>query len=195
MGRTPAEEAFNPDGPTEIGPVIGERILTREEVIRAFRGFKRKGIPLTEIARQAGYRPATLYNCLAMDRIGVKMRTRLTWIVKALQKGHLVAVRSGGRGWVFLPSGAAALKRPEIKARLERCVCGRYVTCPCGAFKPARVRRCLLPSHSVAVAKRADTLMNQVAQSPNARSAVPYGGSGSLSVSPLGSLQRKLTKT
>ena len=181
MVRIPADQAFE-DGPSEIGPLLDDEVLTREQCMRALRQFRRQKIPLAEIARQAGYKPQTLLNAFHMDRIGPKMRRRMTWIIRGLQKKHLVVVSVKGKGVLLLPS-KAALKQPHLKARLERCACVLYATCPCGALKPWQVAQWRRPSRLDAVEKAVAESTPVWPRNQSARHAAPLGVSGSLSAS------------
>jgi len=165
----------------EVGPELDTEPLSEEQTLRGLRRLKSKKVALTEFARQIGYSPLTVKKIMDGEHASLKFRQRASWLLRALLDGKLMVVKANrGGGQVFLPT-AKALEMQEVRARLERCVCGRYTRCPCAAHKPTWVNPWRVPSRSGAAKKDAVGSTALLQPSPSARTAAPLGASGYLS--------------
>lgn len=81
----------------------GKRILSEEEVRRWLRRFRyedryRKGpdrVPLKVVAEFVGLHRDTLYAAIDGGRISEVTRSRLTWVINAIERGRLRFTRHG----------------------------------------------------------------------------------------------------
>jgi hypothetical protein len=180
--------------------VIGEPIYGSRELVYAFLEFKRKGISWSMVANRAGVGREAVYAAMRKGWFTVKLRTKLSWIVKGIRDGNILVRKSGGAGFPgqqLVPGQAWAEQLPR-KRRVDLCVCGRYERCPCGCFKPQTMRHkevgCEYLRTGAAI-QNAVASMTQARQIPAARLAAALENSGFPQRLPFARSPRKSTAT
>jgi hypothetical protein len=130
----------------DVLPTMGLPPLRPMQIMEALYRYRKAGVPVIAIAREADVHQATIHNFLQLKATPKPVViARLSWLIRALDANHVKFIQShtrprgGRRIWVLVKGGTpddALVAKPTLGI----CACGRYQSCPCGLATDASRR-------------------------------------------------------